>query len=108
GDGGRGGEGRPVGGPVGERVGPVVVRGRGVREAAVGVERERPVLRLGQDRGRQRRPVHVRVVQQDARGVDRKWAVLVQGERVVRGDRRVVDRVDRQADCRRTAVQGPV
>src|SRR5205085_1158855 len=97
GDGGRRGAVRvAVVGLVGEGVGAVVVGRRGVGEAAVGVERQRPVRRAADQHGRQCVPVHVRVVTKNPGGRQGEGRVLRGRVAVVGGDRRVVDRGDGQ------------
>src|SRR5207248_914330 len=80
---------------VGEVVGAVEVGGRGVGERAVGVDGDGAVSGRGQGGDGECVAVHVGVVGQHVHG---GGGVLVRRGAVVAGDRRVVDRVDRDPD----------
>src|SRR5207248_2616147 len=75
GDGSDVGVGLAVVGLVGEAVGAGVIGGRGVGEAAVGVERETAVAGAAYHHRRQGVPVHVRVVAEHAGGRHREGDV---------------------------------
>src|SRR5207247_10317611 len=73
-----------------EAVGTAVVRGRGVREAAVRAQRERAVGRTAHEDCRERAVFDVGVVGQDSRRGDRERRIFGGGVAVSAGDRRVV------------------
>ena len=87
---------------VGEAVGAEEVRVRRVREGAVQAERDGAVRCAAHQRGGERGAVDVGVVAEDVRG---QLRVLVQREGVCVRERRVVDRVDGQADRRHVRIE---
>src|SRR5207247_5315463 len=78
-DRGRGGIGAAVAGLVSEAVGAVVIAGRGVSEAAVGIERERAVAGAADERGGENVAIDVGVVCQLSGGGDCHQLVIICG-----------------------------
>ena len=89
----------PVIGLVGETVGAVVVGGGRVAQSAIGLQRQRPMRRAGDQHGGQGIVLDIGVVgEHAARRGHRQRGVLGDGVAVVHRHRRVVDRGDRQRD----------
>src|SRR5207244_719886 len=98
-----------VTGLVGEGVGGGLAAVVAVAEGAVGVEGHAPVGRVAELGGREGVALGVRVVREDAGGravEDCDRAALGHGGAVAVGDRRVVDRRDRDRDGGRAAALG--
>src|SRR2546425_1274318 len=98
-----------VAGLVGEGVGGGLAAVVAVAEGAVGVEGHAPVGRVAELGGREGVGLGVRVVGEDAGGgavEDCDRAALGHGGAVVVGDRRVVDRRDRNRDGGRVCIVG--
>ena len=93
---------------VGKAVGSVVVGGRRVGEAAVGVQRQRAMRRTGHQNGGDRCAVDIAVVAEHARRGHRQRGVLRSGVAVVDCDRRIVHGVDRHRHCRDVRIESGV
>ena len=90
---------------VGERVGPVVVRGRRIGDALVGIHRRRAVRRRPDTAHHQRVTVRIGVVPEHG---DRDRRVFRRRRRIVIRHGRVVDRGDRDRHRAHVRVEAPV
>src|SRR5664280_715005 len=108
GDGGEIGVGGAVVGAVGESVAAVVVGGREVSEAAVGVESQSAMSDVTYEHRGQRVALHIRVVGKNARSRDDQRHIFRRGVIVVVGDGRVVHGRNVDGDGGEIAVGGAV
>src|SRR5664280_1197497 len=108
GDGGEIAVGGAVVGAVGESVAAVVVGGREVSEAAIGVERQGAMSDVAHQPCGQSVALHIRVIGKNAGGGDGQTNVFQRGISVVVGDGRVVHGRNVDGECGEIAVGGAV
>src|SRR5664280_2494690 len=95
-------------GAIGESVAAIVVGGRKVSEAAIGIEIQHSMTDVTYKHRDQRVALHIRVVGKDAGGGDGQTDVFQRGICVGHGDRGVIHRGDVDGDRGEIAVGGAV